>query len=37
MAWEIPSVHSELQNHQDLENFVEDLEEPEHVDFTLLT
>ena len=38
MAWDIPSIpSSDIQNHQDLENFVEDLEDPENVDFTLLT
>lgn len=35
--WEIPGTTSELQNKQEIENFLEDVEDPDTVDFTLLT
>lgn len=38
LAWDIPgNTYNEITNQQDLENFVEDLEDPENVDFTLLS
>jgi len=35
--WEIPGTSSEIQNKQEIENFLEDVEDPDTVDFTLLT
>ena len=35
--WEIPGTSSEIQNKQEIENFLEDIENPDTVDFTLLT
>lgn len=39
VAWELSNVNptSELPNKQEMETFIEDLEEPDNVDFTLLT
>jgi len=37
IMWEIPGTSSEIQNKQEIENFLEDVEDPDTVDFTLLT
>ena len=37
IAWEVPSIATEIPNKQDIENFLEDVENPDTVDFTLLT
>ena len=38
VAWELSNINaSEIPNKPELETFIEDLEEPENVDFTLLT
>ena len=35
--WDIAGTSSEIQNKQEIENFLEDVEDPDTVDFTLLT